>query len=169
MDKRINWAAFDTPFGRLVATANEAGALLSLSSARDAEARAALEGQHAPALLAEVGRQLAAYCAGELRQFDLPLAPDGTAFQQAAWQALLAIPYGETRSYLQQAKALDNAKAVRAVGHANGRNPIMLIVPCHRVIGSDGSLTGYAGGLPLKQALLAFEQTQVGHRSLSLF
>ncbi|MDH1899273.1 methylated-DNA--[protein]-cysteine S-methyltransferase [Aeromonas caviae] len=98
------------------------------------------------------------YFAGRLQRFTLPLAPRGTAFQQAVWQALCDIPYGETRSYGDIARAIGKPNAVRAVGAANGRNPLSIIIPCHRVIGQNGSLTGYAGGLPIKQALLTLER-----------
>jgi len=101
--------------------------------------------------------QLREYFTGVRRQFDLPLAAGGTAFQQRVWRALGNIPYGELRSYSDIARALENDKAVRAVGAANGRNPIPIVVPCHRVIGSDGSLTGFAGGLEVKRALLTLE------------
>ncbi|MEV2276467.1 methylated-DNA--[protein]-cysteine S-methyltransferase [Nocardiopsis sp. NPDC049922] len=101
--------------------------------------------------------QLEAYFAGELREFDLPLAPAGTEWQLKVWAALTTIPYGETASYGQLAEELGRPTASRAVGMANGRNPISIIVPCHRVIGADGSLTGYAGGLERKKFLLALE------------
>jgi methylated-DNA-[protein]-cysteine S-methyltransferase len=101
--------------------------------------------------------QLQAYFGGELTEFDVPLAPEGTAFQRTVWKALLEIPYGETRSYGELARSIGNPAAVRAVGAANGRNPIGIIVPCHRVIGSSGKLVGYGGGLPMKQMLLALE------------
>lgn len=114
--------------------------------------------QRLDAPFAEARRQLEAYFAGELQQFDLPLAPQGTAFQQRVWAALRAIPYGATRSYGDIATQVGNPKAGRAVGAANGRNPIPIIIPCHRVIGSNGSLTGFGGGLPVKQALLQLEQ-----------
>ena len=109
-------------------------------------------------LLAEAQRQLEEYFAGARTSFDLPLAPHGTSFQQAVWGALLDIPYGETRSYGQIAAAVGRPKASRAVGGACHCNPIAIIVPCHRVVGASGSLTGYAGGLDLKAALLALEQ-----------
>ncbi len=102
--------------------------------------------------------QLDAYFAGKLQAFELPLAPRGTEFQQSVWAALLQIPYGATRSYAQQAVAIGSPKAVRAVGLANGRNPIAIIIPCHRVIGADGSLTGYGGGMARKRLLLDLEQ-----------
>lgn len=102
-------------------------------------------------------QQLEEYFAGKRQDFDVPLAPQGTAFQQQVWQRLLAIPHGKTISYLAVAREVSTEKAIRAVGTANGRNPICIIVPCHRVIGSDGSLTGYAGGLWRKEWLLRHE------------
>ena len=110
---------------------------------------------------AEVTRQLQAYFSGELKEFDLPLAPEGTEFQLRVWNSLRTIPYGETISYAQLAQKIGNPQAVRAVGLANGSNPIPIIVPCHRVIGSDGSLTGFGGGLANKQKLLALESRQL--------
>lgn len=111
-------------------------------------------------ILDQARRQLDQYFAGKLRVFDLPLAPQGTPFQQRVWQALLTIPYGMTRSYGQQAAAIGSPQASRAVGLANGRNPISIIVPCHRVIGANGSLTGYGGGMARKQLLLELEQAE---------
>ena len=110
-------------------------------------------------LLEEVQRQLAAYFAGDLRCFDLPLALDGTPFLRQVWQQLLSVGYGQTASYQAIAHAIDNPKAVRAVGAANGRNPVAIIVPCHRIIGSGGrpKLTGYGGGLWRKEWLLRHE------------
>lgn len=105
-------------------------------------------------------RQLAAYFAGRLTTFELAVAPQGTPFQRQVWSALQRIPYGETISYLELARRIGNPKAVRAVGLANGANPISIVIPCHRVIGSNGSLVGYGGGLPIKQALLALERGQ---------
>jgi methylated-DNA-[protein]-cysteine S-methyltransferase len=102
--------------------------------------------------------QLAEYFAGTRTAFDLPLAPRGTAFQRAVWDALLIIPYGETRSYGALAAQIGRPSAARAVGAANGRNPLSIVVPCHRVIGSAGALTGFAGGLPAKERLLALER-----------
>jgi len=110
---------------------------------------------------AEVIRQLQAYFRGELKEFDLPLAMEGTEFQLRVWNALRAIPYGETVSYARLAERIGNPKAVRAVGLANGKNPIPIIVPCHRVIGSDGSLTGFGGGLSTKKLLLELENKQL--------
>ncbi|MGB9092267.1 MAG: methylated-DNA--[protein]-cysteine S-methyltransferase [Pseudomonas farsensis] len=116
------------------------------------------------AVLRETARQLGEYFAGQRRTFDLPLDFVGTEFQRQVWAALLAIPFGETRSYRDIAQRIGNPQAVRAVGAANGRNPISIIAPCHRVIGASGSLTGFAGGLPAKQYLLALE----GRQSLAL-
>lgn len=109
------------------------------------------------ACLAEARRQLEEYFAGKRTTFDLPLAPTGTAFQQRVWKALREVPFGKTASYGDIARRIGNPKGVRAVGLANGRNPISIVVPCHRVIGSDGSLTGYGGGLDRKQWLLRHE------------
>jgi methylated-DNA-[protein]-cysteine S-methyltransferase len=109
-------------------------------------------------LLLEAARQLKSYFAGELREFSLPLDPRGTEFQLRVWRQLETIPYGSTRSYAEIARAVGSPKAVRAVGAANGANPISIVVPCHRVIGSSGKLVGYGGGLPLKQRLLALER-----------
>lgn len=107
--------------------------------------------------LPETRRQLDDYLAGRRRDFDLPLDPVGTDFQRLCWQALQRIPYGETRSYSEQARVIGRPAAIRAVGRANHDNPIGVIIPCHRVIGADGSLTGYAGGLDMKRALLELE------------
>jgi len=104
--------------------------------------------------------QLKAYFAGRLEVFDLPLALDGTPFQVKVWRAVAEIPYGETRAYGDVARRIRRPNAVRAVGAANGQNPIPIIIPCHRVIGSNGSLTGYGGGLPIKRALLTLESRQ---------
>lgn len=109
-------------------------------------------------LLLETERQLNAYFAGELREFTVPLDFSGTEFQKKVWLALTAIPYGETRSYAEIAREIGHPGAVRAVGAANGRNPISIIAPCHRVIGSNGKLTGFAGGLEAKAFLLAVEK-----------
>jgi methylated-DNA-[protein]-cysteine S-methyltransferase len=113
-------------------------------------------------LLAEAANQLAEYFAGRRMHFELPLDLRGTAFQQAVWQALLQIAPGHTQSYADIARCIGAAQAVRAVGTAVGRNPASVIVPCHRVLGSDGSLTGYAGGLDRKRALLALEGVKQG-------
>ena len=119
---------------------------------------------------AEVERQLGEYFAGQRRDFDLNLAPSGTPFQLAVLDALQTIPHGETRSYLDIARQIGRPDAVRAVGAANGRNPLPIVIPCHRVIGSDGSLTGFGGGLPSKRFLLDLEGAVVpGERQQALF
>ncbi len=115
-------------------------------------------------IIAETARQLRAYFAGQIRQFNLPLDLRGTQFQLRVWHELERIPYGETRSYSQIADAIGSPHAVRAVGAANGSNPIPIVVPCHRVIGANGKLVGYGGGLPLKKRLLELE----GARALPL-
>lgn len=120
---------------------------------------------HEPGAYPEVAAQLAAYFAGDLRDFDLPLGPCGTEFQRAVWSALMDIPYGRTTTYAQIALDIDRPTAVRAVGAANGRNPIAVIIPCHRVIGTDGMLRGYGGGLPRKRTLLDLESGQLGAMS----
>lgn len=117
----------------------------------------AVPGAETP-LLAEAFRQLEAYLAGRLEAFDLPLAPEGTPFQLRVWKVLETIPYGETWSYKEVAARAGNPKATRAVGMANNRNPIAIVIPCHRVIGADGSLVGYGSGLGRKAWLLALEK-----------
>ena len=109
-------------------------------------------------LIKKAAEQLDEYFKGRRKAFDLPLAPQGTPFQQSVWNALLKIKFGETRSYKEIAEQIGNPKAVRAVGMANNRNPISIIIPCHRVIGSDGSIVGYGGGLSIKQYLLELER-----------
>ncbi len=109
-------------------------------------------------ILTQAVTQLGEYFSGQRNEFELPLAATGTAFQNKVWRALMTIPYGETWSYQDLADAIGSPKAVRAVGMANGKNPISVVVPCHRVIGKSGKLTGYAGGVERKQRLLALEQ-----------
>jgi len=120
------------------------------------------EGEHAPRKLVHVRRQLEEYFAGTRREFELELEPEGTHFQRRVWDALRGIAFGDTCSYLQLARAIGQPSAMRAVGAANGRNPIPIVIPCHRVIGSDGALVGFGGGLPIKSALLALEARQRG-------
>ena len=110
-----------------------------------------------PAVLQKASQQLAEYLHGERKVFDLPLDPDGTDFQKRVWNMLLTIPYGKTLSYAQMAEKLGNPKVIRAAASANGKNPISIVIPCHRVIGSDGSLVGYGGGLENKKFLLELE------------
>lgn len=117
-------------------------------------------------LLQKALQQLEAYFAGKLKEFDLPLQPAGTAFQQSVWDQLVQIPYAATITYLHMAKRLGNVKAIRAAASANGKNPLAIIIPCHRVIGTDGKLTGYAGGLHRKQWLLEHEAKFGGSKLL---
>ncbi len=142
-----------------------AGVYLDAERVPAAVAGAAAAGEDASALAAAAG-QLAEYFAGQRTEFGLPLALNGTDFQRRVWAALRKIPYGETISYGELARGLGQPSASRAVGLANGRNPIPIIVPCHRVVGSDGSLTGYGGGLDRKRFLLALEQ-RVSGRTLA--
>lgn len=115
----------------------------------------------APALLLDCAQQLYEYFAGDRKVFELPISQDGTEFQQTVWQQLLAIPFGQTISYQQLARRIHNPKSIRAVGTTNGKNRLAIIVPCHRVIGSNGTLTGYAGGLWRKRWLLEHERTDL--------
>ncbi len=148
----------DTPLGKLRMAATEnglAGLWFEGQQHHPGELKVPDEPTHA--VLASAASQLAAYFRGQLHHFDLPLDAAGTEFHRAVWQALMSIPPGETSTYGAIASRAGRPAAVRAVGAAIGRNPISIIVPCHRVIGGDGSLTGYAGGLPRKQALLELE------------
>lgn len=149
----------DSPVGQLtlVAKGDKLAAILWQNDRAGRVRLGELREDAARPVLAETARQLAEYFAGQRVAFDVPLDFDGTAFQKQVWAALLAIPYGQTRTYLQIARQLGNEKAVRAVGAANGRNPISIIAPCHRVIGAGGELTGFAGGLHAKKLLLAIE------------
>jgi methylated-DNA-[protein]-cysteine S-methyltransferase len=125
--------------------------------------------QRSDAAFTAARRQLAEYFAGERQEFDLPLRPEGTAFQQKVWHELRQIPFGTTITYAELARRIGQPAAARAVGHANGRNPISIIVPCHRVIGAGGSLTGYAGGVAKKQWLLDWERRNTGPAPRNLF
>jgi methylated-DNA-[protein]-cysteine S-methyltransferase len=155
---QTRFTQFESPVGELLATVDSEQRLTRLHF---------LNGPHTPTpprewvrdepALAELRRQLDAYLAGDLESFDLVLAPSGTPFQQQVWGALCAIPYGATASYGEIAATIGHPGAARAVGSANNRNPIAIVIPCHRVIGAGGALTGYGGGLPRKQWLLALE------------
>ncbi len=150
--KRI--AIYHSPVGDMQLE-YENGAVTALKTVK-----AGVQPEGAPDALAEtVFRQLDEYFAGTRTVFDFPCAPQGTPFQQKVWAALCEIPYGETRSYKQIAEAVGKPKACRAVGMANNRNPIIIVIPCHRVIGANGALTGYGGGLEMKRALLELEGT----------
>lgn len=149
----MNWLAVDTPFGPMVLEGEETLTRLWLPNALpDDRGR----GEETP-LLRVARTQLLEYLSGARRSFDLPLDPAGTAFQRSVWEALRAIPYGQTRTYGEMAAAVGRPRAVRAVGQANHVNPLPIFIPCHRVVGKNGALTGYAGGLDLKGALLALE------------
>lgn len=145
--------SYETMLGS-VTFVEEDGALLAISTYRTFEG---IE-QETP-LIKEAHRQLTEYLKGERKSFDLPLLIKGTTFQQQVWKALLEIPYGETRSYKQIAEAIGNPKAVRAVGMANNRNPLLIVVPCHRVIGANGKLVGYGAGIEMKEFLLRLEKS----------
>ena len=151
----MNYHLLDTPIGTLRLVSN--GSHLTAIEFPGRHNVAADDSQYTDNVLSDCAEQLAEYFDGKRSHFDLPLDAGGTAFQQTVWSALIAIPYGELRSYSDIANAIGKPKAVRAVGAANGRNPIPIVVPCHRVIGSDGSLTGFAGGLPMKTKLLTLE------------
>jgi len=161
-------ATVESPIGPLVLAVDGHGALLRIEftdKASPAEILARLEEEGLELLAddepegptAEARRQLAEYFAGRRRTFELPLAPRGTPFQLRVWEELRRIPFGATRSYGEIAQAIGRPSASRAVGAANGANPLPIVVPCHRVIGADGSLTGFGGGLPTKRHLLAHE------------
>lgn len=159
----VSWRSLDTPLGPMVLAARLSPAGPALTGAWfvgqrhfDGPQDHWLHDEQHP-LLCAAADQLQAWHAGRRRGFDLPLAPEGSAFQQRTWQALQAIPHGETRSYGDLARALGQPQAARAVGSATGRNPLSIFIPCHRLVGRDGTLTGYAGGLERKRQLLAFE------------
>jgi methylated-DNA-[protein]-cysteine S-methyltransferase len=150
------YTVVDSPVGPLTLAGN-ADALTIVWFDREPPAVASGAAHRDPGPFRAAADQLEAYFAGERHEFDLVLAPTGTPFQLSVWQGLLEIPYGETRSYGQLATRLGSPGASRAVGLANGRNPVSIIVPCHRVIGADGTLTGYAGGMDRKRLLLDLE------------
>jgi len=149
---------FESPIGRLLLTSDATSLTgLYMEPSRKAQSTGGWTEDATVAPLAAAVRQLTEYFGGTRRTFDLPLRMQGTVFQQRVWRELTEIPYGKTWSYGELAKRIDNPSASRAVGLANGRNPISILVPCHRVIGADGSLTGYGGGLDRKRWLLAHE------------
>lgn len=151
---------YESPIGPLGLYARDDELVaLTLPNGGDPEPAGAIAKRN-PLLVLAVA-QLREYFAGERRDFDLPLAPRGSGFQERVWRELLKIPFGETRSYGDVARSIGRPAASRAVGAANGRNPIAIIVPCHRVIGANGTLTGYGGGLPTKKWLLEHERKQL--------
>jgi methylated-DNA-[protein]-cysteine S-methyltransferase len=148
----MDYTFIESPVGNLLVTRNERG-ITSISFRGTPQE----EWTRDDSLFEDVREQFRAYFAKELRVFSLPLAPRGTPFQHEVWTALREIPYGETRSYAQIARTIGKPEAIRAVGAANGANPLPIVVPCHRVIGSNGSLTGFGGGLAAKRYLLDLE------------
>jgi methylated-DNA-[protein]-cysteine S-methyltransferase len=153
-----SWATCPSPIGDILVVADDAGLReLHLPGSFASRADVSATGPAADTL-ARARRQLEAYFAGELTEFDLPLAPSGTAFQLQVWQALADIPYAKTESYGSVAARIGNPKASRAVGMANNKNPLAIVLPCHRVIGANGSLVGYGGGLQMKDWLLQHER-----------
>jgi methylated-DNA-[protein]-cysteine S-methyltransferase len=159
MEAVYKW--MESPVGKLLLVADDGGLLeLAFADGRTPPVVKAAWSEGGAALR-EPLRQLRAFFGGELRDFDLPLKPRGTAFQQRVWELLREIPFGETISYGELARRVGNPAASRAVGLANGSNPIAIVVPCHRVIGSNGKLTGYGGGLENKRWLLDFERVQL--------
>ena len=157
----MNYGWMESAVGEILIVADEVAVKMIRFPGERRTDRVVEEGRQGGALVAETRRQLDEYFRGSRREFDLPVAPAGTPFQLRAWQALQDIPYGATCSYGEQARAMGRPRAVRAVGAANGRNPIAIVIPCHRVIGRDGRLTGYGGGLDVKQYLLELEQRHV--------
>ena len=155
------YTRMESPVGPLLLAADESGlrSIEFVNGRKPVQADPHWQEDAEP--LRETTRQLRAYFAGELETFDLKLAPEGTPFQLAVWNRLCEIPYGETISYGELARRIGNPNASRAVGLANGSNPIPIVIPCHRVIGSNGKLTGYGGGLPIKEKLLALERRQL--------
>ncbi|PHM16672.1 MAG: cysteine methyltransferase [Sulfuricurvum sp. PD_MW2] len=149
---KIHTRIIYTPLGNMIATANES-AITSLDFTDEA---IRVENDGTP-LLIQLEKELKNYFEGKLHTFTLPLAPQGTPFQEAVWKTLCSISYGETISYAREAALFGNPKAIRAVASANGRNPIAILIPCHRVIASDGTLGGYSGGLDKKEFLLRLE------------
>ena len=148
--------SLETPIGRLVVSAKD-GSVCSIRLAREGEGATAQDGRTQP-VLNLAARELNEYFAGERTAFTFPVGGEGTPFQKSVWLALLQIPFGETRTYGEIAAAVENPKGSRAVGMACNKNPIMIAVPCHRVVGAGGKLTGYAYGTDMKQTLLALER-----------
>jgi len=154
----LAYTSLDTPIGSLLLAGDDRGLRLINFQTGKHRIRPDRSWRLDERRFADAIGQIEAYFAGELRSFNLRLAPDGTPFQLKVWNALLTIPYGETVSYGEVARRVGNARASRAVGAANGGNPLPIVIPCHRVIGADGTLTGYGGGLRIKEALLALER-----------
>jgi methylated-DNA-[protein]-cysteine S-methyltransferase len=158
------WDIIESPFSNFAAWVDEKGRLVRFNLRATGAAKLDPDAERNPKALAEIRRQVNEYAKGKRKEFDLKLAAEGPDFNKLVWNALCDIPFGTTTSYGAVAKRIGHPTAARAVGAANGANPIALIVPCHRVVGSDGSLTGYGGGLPLKRKLLEHEARVVGTR-----
>ena len=154
----LHYDRFDSPIGELTVAGDAHGIAHIIFPENRHPPKGREHWQYQPATVREARLQLLQYLQGERSAFTLPLTPRGTPFQLRVWHALATIPFGQTWSYLQLATALGQPTATRAVGAANGRNPLPIVLPCHRVIGRDGSLTGFAGGLQTKAALLRLEQ-----------
>ena len=159
-----HWDFIASPFSTFAAWVDEKGRLVRFRLHATGAAMIDPKAVHDPKALSAVRRQVDEYAQGKRKRFELELAAEDPDFDKRVWAALLDIPFGTTTSYGAVAKTIGEPQAARAVGAANGANPIALIVPCHRVIGADGSLTGYGGGLPLKRALLAHEAKVEGRR-----
>ncbi len=154
----IRYTSIDSPVGPLLLAASDGGLhVIGFNESRHPARRSQDWSQRAHRLLERAREQLDEYFTGRRFEFDLPLAPRGTVFQRTVWQALSTIPYGRTVSYRELAERIGRPTATRAVGAANGRNPLPIVLPCHRVIGADGSLTGFGGGLKTKEFLLSLE------------
>jgi len=151
------WDRLATPIGGLRVTVDATGAVVAVSFDADTPTKTVPDSIHDPSRCAAVTRQLQEYLAGERTAFDLEVRPAGTAFQRRVWRTVGEIPFGRTATYGQIADLLGDPRAVRAVGNANGANPVPILIPCHRVVGADGSLVGYGGGLHIKRALLVLE------------
>jgi len=163
VSEQILYTTIDTPIGPLLLAADDTGLRHIIFQASPNPQEPDPAWRRVDALPLDVADQLNAYFAGDLRDFDLSLAPKGTTFQLEVWAALEEIPYGQTTTYAGIANQIGRPTSTRAVGAANGQNPLPIVVPCHRDIGSDGSLTGFGGGLPIKQALLALERGEDPH------
>ena len=158
MNEPLTFRHIDSPVGPLLLVADEhALRVIEFENPRHPIAPSPLWQAGDTPVIRQAERQLAEYFRGERQRFDVPLAPVGTPFQREVWTTLAGIPYGQTISYAQLAQRVAKPTAMRAVGAANGRNPLPIVLPCHRVIGADGSLTGFGGGLPTKQFLLQLE------------